>query len=251
MNQRIIAIINQKGGVGKTTTAINVASELAKITPNVLLIDLDTQGNATSGLGVDHHAQILTSADVILARNSLPEAVVKVADGLDLLPGGQSLVGLEQMVGKQTAPNQLLKQSLVDSDYNYVILDCPPSFGFTAINALVAATDLIIPVQAEYYALEGLGQLLGVVDRIKDSDNHGLNILGVIITIFDKRTTLAKDVKKQLVTSFGDKVFKITIPRNVRLAEAPSHGMPINKFDKSSKGAKAYRLLTKEIVDRL
>ena len=251
--RRVLAVINQKGGVGKTTTAINLAAELANGRRRVLLVDLDIQGNATSGLGLNHWEHEPTLGDLLAHPGDINKTIVRLTNvGIDLLPGGgQSLIAFEQFAASQPQPEQILKALITPIGYDYVILDCPPSLGLMTINALAAATDLIIPVQAEYYALEGLGQLLSLVNRVKDTVNTKLNILGVVVTIFDKRTTLAKDVKAQLIKSFGDKVFKTVIPRNVRLAEAPSHGVPVRIFDNWSKGARAYKALTREVLGKL
>ena len=250
--QRVLAVINQKGGVGKTTTAINLAAELAGVKRTVLLIDLDVQGNATSGLGLNHWQQKPALGDVLVDSKPLNKAVVRLNDlRVDLLPGGQSLTPFEQFASEQVESSKILKELLTTVDYDYVVLDCPPSLGAMTINALTAATDLIIPVQAEYYALEGLGQLLNLINRVKDTTNPDVNILGIVVTIFDKRTTLARDVRGQLIKNFGNKVFKTVIPRNVRLAEAPSHGVPVRVFNNWSKGAKAYKALAREVLAKL
>lgn len=249
---KTIAVLNQKGGVGKTTTAINVAAYLAKSRHQVLLVDLDPQGNATSGLGVDKQNVKATSYDVLLGRSTLKDAVLSSKNaGLQLLPTNANLAGAE--IELVSTPNRetKLKDALASVGDKIVLIDCPPSLGLLTINALAAADTVLIPVQAEYYALEGLGQLMSVVQRVRETLNPKLEILGVVVTMFDGRTSLSDQVAKELRKYFGPKVFKTVIPRNVRLAEAPSFGKPIGDHDKWSRGARAYKALTKEIIDRL
>lgn len=249
---KTIAVLNQKGGVGKTTTAINVAAYLAKSRRQVLLVDLDPQGNATSGLGVDKQNVKATSYDVLLGRSTLKDAVLSSKNaGLQLLPTNANLAGAE--VELVSTPNRetKLKDALASAGDKIVLIDCPPSLGLLTINALAAADTVLIPVQAEYYALEGLGQLMSVVQRVRETLNPKLEILGVVVTMFDGRTSLSDQVAQELRKYFGPKVFKTVIPRNVRLAEAPSFGKPIGDHDKWSRGARAYKALTKEIIDRI
>ena len=249
---KIIAVLNQKGGVGKTTTAINVAAYLAKSRRQVLLVDLDPQGNATSGLGVDKQNLKATSYDVLLGRSSLKDAVLSSKNaGLQLLPTNANLAGAEVELVSTTNRETKLKDALEAVGDKIVLIDCPPSLGLLTINALAAADTVLIPVQAEYYALEGLGQLMSVVQRVRETLNPKLEILGVVVTMFDGRTSLSDQVAKELRKYFGPKVFRTVIPRNVRLAEAPSFGKSIGDHDKWSRGARAYKLLSKEILDRL
>lgn len=248
----IIAILNQKGGVGKTTTAINLASYLAKLGQKVLVVDLDPQGNATSGLGLDKQAHASGSYDVLLGRKILQAALVPAKfDGqVFVLPTGQNLAAAE--IDLVSLPNreQALKTALKDVGHDYVIIDCPPALSLLTINALTAATSLLIPVQSEYYALEGLTQLLEVVQQVRQGLNPQLELLGVLLTMYDSRTSLSEQVRGEVAGYFGDKVFEVVVPRNVRLAEAPSHGQPISQYDKWSKGARAYKQLAKEVHKR-
>lgn len=249
---KTIAVLNQKGGVGKTTTAINVAAYLAKSHRQVLLVDLDPQGNATSGLGVDKQNVKATSYDVLLGRSSLKDAVLSSKNaGLQLLPTNANLAGAEVELVNTPNRETKLKDALAGAGDKIVLIDCPPSLGLLTINALAAADTVLIPVQAEYYALEGLGQLMSVVQRVRETLNPKLEILGVVVTMFDGRTSLSDQVAKELRKYFGPKVFKTVIPRNVRLAEAPSFGKPIGDHDKWSRGARAYKALTKEIIERI
>lgn len=249
---KIIAVLNQKGGVGKTTTAINVSAYLAKAKIPVLLIDLDPQGNATSGLGVDKQNVKATSYDVLLGKAKLNQAVLSSKNaGLQLLPTNANLAGAEIELANMPNRETKLKIALENIGDKVTLIDCPPSLGLLTVNSLVAADYVLIPVQAEYYALEGLGQLMSVVQRVRETLNPKLEILGVIVTMYDGRTSLSEQVATELNKYFGEKVLKTFIPRNVRLAEAPSFGKPISEHDKWSKGARAYKQLTKEIINRL
>lgn len=249
---KIIAVLNQKGGVGKTTTAINVASYLAKSKIPVLLIDLDPQGNATSGLGVDKQQVKATSYDVLLGKAKLEQAVLSSKNaGLQLLSTNANLAGAEIELATAEHRETKLKTALATVGNKVTLIDCPPSLGLLTVNSLVAADYVLIPVQAEYYALEGLGQLMSVVQRVRETLNPKLEILGVVVTMYDGRTGLSEQVASELRKYFGEKVFKTVIPRNVRLAEAPSYGVPISEHDKWSKGARAYKALTKELIARL
>ena len=249
MSKRVIAILNQKGGVGKTTTAINVAAYLAKAGKRVLLVDFDPQGNATSGLGIDKHAIAVGVYDVLLQKVDPAQAIIETDyHNLYVLPTNAQLANAEVELVEKSQRERLLSVALEPFDHDVIIIDCPPALGLLTINALTAASWLLIPVQAEYYALEGLGQLLDVFQTVKQRLNPGLEILGVIVTMFDSRTSLSTQVQDELIKHFGDKVFKTVVPRNVRLAEAPSHGKPITEHDKWSKGARAYKQLTKEIT---
>ena len=247
----IIAMLNQKGGVGKTTTTINVAAYLAKTGKSVLIVDADPQGNATSGLGIGKELDASTY-QVLLGLAKPEQAIVETAfSGISILPATTSLAAAETELATQTGRENRLKQALNSLAYDYILIDCPPALGLLTVNALTAAQWLLVPVQAEYYAMEGLGQLMDVFTRVKQSLNPDLNLLGVVVTMYDKRTTLAEQVVGELKKFFGDAVLNTYIPRNVKLAEAPSHGQPISEHDSWSKGARAYKQITKDIQKRL
>lgn len=251
MSQTVIAVANQKGGVGKTTTTINVAALLAKQGKNVLLIDLDPQANATSGLGYGKDSAASTQ-DVLFDPESIKNSLIQTEfAGLQLLPARPELATAEIELVNELAREQRLKQALAHLNFDYVFIDCPPALGLLTINALTAADEVLIPVQSEYYAMEGVGQLLQTIQRIRQALNPDLNLLGVVMTMYDSRTSLSEQVKDEIEKHFPGKVFKTVIPRNVRLAEAPSHGVPIHQHDKWSKGAKAYKALAKEVQSRL
>ncbi|MEK7472020.1 MAG: ParA family protein [Patescibacteria group bacterium] len=247
-----IAVLNQKGGVGKTTSVINLASYLGKLGKQVTIVDFDPQGNATSGLGVDKEGLGSTIYDIVINGDSLTDALLETRfENIYLLPTNQQLAGAEVELASADDREQKLKEALKDHDTDFVLIDCPPSLGLLTINALVAADFVLIPVQSEYYALEGLSQLITVIQRVRESFNQDLKILGIVLTMADSRTSLADQVEAEVRKHFADLVFKTVIPRNVRLAEAPSHGRPISEHDRWSKGAKAYKNLTKEILSRV
>jgi chromosome partitioning protein len=252
MGKHIIAVLNQKGGVGKTTTTINLAAYLARSNRTVLICDLDPQGNTTSGLGIDKHQLDSTLYDVLFGRADAGESIKELGgQGMYLLPSNAELAGAEVELVQTTNREQMLKNVLAKLDYDYILIDCPPSLGLLTVNALTAAQDVLIPVQAEYYALEGLSQLLSVITQVRQALNPNLNILGVVVTLYDKRTSLSEQVKSELERHFGTKMFNTVIPRNVRLAEAPSFGKTIAEHDKWSKGARAYKALAKELEKRV
>ena len=251
MKQTIIAVTNQKGGVGKTTTAVNLAAQLASEQVPVLLVDLDPQGNATSGLGLNKDVTP-TTYDLLLGRATMDQVILATnREGLYILPANNNLAAAEVELVDIEQREVRLRNALQDTDFAYIIIDCPPALGLLTINALTAAQSLLIPVQAEYYALEGLGQLLQTVQRVKQTINPSLDLLGVLLTLYDKRTSLSEQVMDELSNHFGDKIFKTVIPRNVRLAEAPSFGKTINEHDRWSKGARAYKQLAKEVSKRV
>jgi chromosome partitioning protein len=249
---QIIAVLNQKGGVGKTTTAINLGAYLAKAGKSVLVLDFDPQGNATSGLGIDKNTVELTSYDLLFKR-AVPEAIIKetTTNGLFVLPANPNLAAAEVELVSQNNREHMLKEALGNLAYDFILIDCPPSLGLLTINALTAADQLLIPVQAEYYALEGLSQLLSVVQRVRGGLNTRLELLGVVVTMYDGRTSLSEQVYQELQKYFGDKLLSTIIPRNVRVAEAPSYGKPVSEHDKWSKGARAYKALSKEILKKV
>lgn len=245
--QRVIAVANQKGGVGKTTTAINAGALLAKSGKSVLLVDCDPQANLTSGIGVNKNLD-KTVQDVLFNAEEVRSAIVETEfDNLSLIPASPELATAEVDLVNELAREQRLKQALEKTEFDYVFIDCPPALGLLTINALTAADDVLIPVQAEYFAMEGLGQLLQTIQRIRQALNPNLNLLGVLLTMYDTRTTLSGQVKNEIERHLPGKVFSAIIPRNIRLAEAPSHGKPVHEHDRWSKGAKAYKQLVKEI----
>lgn len=247
---RIISVTNQKGGVGKTTTTINVAYNLAKSGKSVLLIDLDPQGNASSGLSVSKTGK--TTRDVLTGKATLSDAAQTTEyRGLSVLATDAELATLETEIASSKDRALRLKTVLSDNPYDVVLIDCPPSLGLLTVNALTASDSVLIPVQTEYYALEGLGQLLETMKLVRHALNPRLAILGVVMTMHNARTTLSAQVEEQLKANFKERLFETVVPRNIRVAEAPSHGKPVGEYDKWSKGARAYKALTKEIMERL
>ena len=249
---KIIAITNQKGGVGKTTTAVNTAAGIAKLGKKVLLIDIDPQGNATSGVGVDKRSVEYSSYSVMVDDVKAEDAIVHTKfDNLDLIPSGIELAAAEIELVEADRRESKLKNALalIKSSYDYIFIDCPPSLGLITTNAFCAADTLLVPIQPEYYALEGLSQLMGTVRKIKRRYNQYLDIEGVLLTMYDGRLNLTQQVVEEVKRFFPRKVFSAVIPRGVRLSEAPSFGMPIMYFDKSCKGAVSYMDLCEEIIE--
>ena len=249
----VISVTNQKGGVGKTTSAVNVAFYLAKQGKKTLIIDFDPQGNATSGLGIDKQGLEKTMTDVILGNATLPEVIVPTDHKrLFLAPTTPHLANTEVELAQAERRFSRLKQAIeAVEDYDYIIIDSPPSLSLLTVNGLIAARYVLLPVQAEFYALEGLGQLLETMKLVRKSMNPTLDLLGVLPTMVDNRTTLSTQVHEEIKKHFPGKVFKTVIPRNIRLAEAPSHGLPVGAYDKFSKGARAYKAVTKEVMERV
>ena len=247
----VVAIINQKGGVGKSTTAINLAACLGDLGKRVLVVDFDPQGNATSGFGVDKDGLEADVYDALM--NDVPVADIVVpspVEGVEVAPATIQLAGAEIELVSVMARESVMRYALesVRESYDYVFVDCPPSLGLLTVNALVAADSLLIPIQCEFYALEGLSKLLESMRMVKGRLNPGLGIFGVVMTMFDARTTLSRQVVEEVRDYFGEQVFQTVIPRNVKLSEAPSHGLPINRYASSSTGAQAYRALAEEVV---
>ena len=248
---KIVSIANQKGGVGKTTTSINLSTILAKKGKKVLMIDADPQGNASSGVGVDREEIELSTYDILINESTFEDVVKKTnIKNLDLCPSNINLAGAEVELVSVISREHRLKEKLetVKDNYDFIIIDCPPSLGLITLNAFTASDSVLIPVQCEYYALEGLGQLLNTISLVKKHLNKDIEIEGALLTMYDIRTNLSNQVVKEVKKYFNDKVYKNVIPRNVKLSEAPSYGMPISMYDPRSKGAKSYEKFVKEFL---
>ncbi|AOU99850.1 chromosome partitioning protein [Acidihalobacter yilgarnensis] len=250
---RIRALANQKGGVGKTTTSVNLAASLAATKRRVLLVDMDPQGNATMGSGVDKYHLGYSALDLMLGDADVAEVIRPAADnGYDIIPANGDLTAAEVGLMQVARKEYRLRDALVPvvGRYDYILIDCPPSLNMLTVNALAAAQGVVIPIQCEYYALEGLTALMKTIERIREGVNRELEIEGLLRTMFDPRNNLANDVSAQLIAHFGERVYRTIIPRNVRLAEAPSHGIPVLNYDRTSSGALAYLALAGEIIRR-
>ncbi|MEO1702917.1 MAG: ParA family protein [Pseudomonadota bacterium] len=254
LSPRVITIANQKGGVGKTTTAINLATALAAIGERVLVIDVDPQGNASTGLGIERHSRTVSSYDVLLGEAEVSDTVIPSAvPNLSVLPSTMDLLGLEMEISDKPDRVYRLKralESLRPGQFTHVLIDCPPSLNLLTLNALAGADSLLVPLQCEFFALEGLSQLLKTVEQIRSSVNPALVIQGVILTMYDRRNNLANQVVDDVRSHMGDKVYETIIPRNVRLSEAPSHGKPAILYDLECAGSQAYLRLASEVIQR-
>ena len=249
---QIISILNQKGGVGKTTTALNLAAYLSKSNHKVLIVDIDPQANATTGIGLDKSKVIYGTKELILADIKFTDLITRIDDNLDIIAANQDLAEIEiELVNVSNREFKLKNALSINLGYDFIIIDCPPSLSILTVNALTSSNFVLVPVQAEFYAMEGLSQLLEIIQLIKSGLNPSLELLGILITMFDSRNSLSNQVVKELQEYFKDKVFKTFIPRNVRLAEAPSYGQSIMTYDRWSKGARAYKQFSHEFIDRI
>lgn len=250
---KIIAFANQKGGVGKTTTCVNLSAYLAVMGKKVLIVDMDPQGNATSGVGIDKTGDVKSIYNIITGENT-PEEVVKHTNikGLDIIPSELNLAGAEIELVQMDSRENIIKNILnkLRNSYDYITIDCPPSLGLLTVNSLTASNSIVIPIQCEFYALEGLSQLMNTIKLVKKHLNSAIDIEGVVLTMRDSRSNLVNQVSSEIRKFFGKKVYKVSIPRNIRLAEAPSHGKPISSYDPKSKGALAYLALAEEFLEK-
>lgn len=249
---KIIAITNQKGGVGKTTTSVNLAASFAALNQRVILIDLDPQGNASTGCGIDKNKIKHSIYEVLMEIVPAQQALIRLTEiGFDVIPSNSDLTAAEVELMQAARKEQRLANALltINQNYDYMLIDCPPSLNMLTLNAMVAANSLLIPMQCEYYALEGISALMSTLKNIQSTVNKNLHLEGILRTMFDDRNRLTKDVSEQLIRYFGDKVFKVCIPRNIRVAEAPSHGLPVLNYDRASRGAITYMALAKEILE--
>lgn len=250
---RIIAIANQKGGVGKSTTAINLSSCLGEMGKKVLTIDMDPQGNTTSGLGVEKEEQENTVYELLLGECEIEDCLIKLEyEGITLIPSNVNLAGAEiELIGVENKEFILREQvEKIEEQYDFIVIDCPPSLNMLTINAMTTADTVLVPIQCEYYALEGLSQLMHTIELVQERLNPDLEMEGVVFTMYDARTNLSLQVVENVKNNLNQTIYKTIIPRNVRLAEAPSHGMPINYYDSRSSGAESYRLLAEEVIHK-